>query len=692
MNFLAPFFLLGALAVAGPIIFHLIRRTTREVRPFSSLMFLQPTPPRVTSRSRIENLWLLLLRCLVLLVLTLGFARPFFREGSAKSVDASGAARRIAILVDTSASMRREKLWQQARETAEAILQTTTPLDAVTVVAFDRTPRVLTDMERWRTVPIAERVPNAVRQLAAVSPGWGGTNLGAAVLQALDVISGARQAVPSRGEIVIISDMQEGARLDGLQGLEWPANVTMRFETLKAAKLGNASAQWLVGGEQRDAADKDDKLRVRITNAAESKAEKFRLTWGAAADAVLDAYVPAGQSTVLRVPNAATGANKLTLTGDEADFDNTLWLLPSQPRRVPVMFLGEDKEDDIRGSLFYVRRAFQQTAQQIVEITARRAGDAVATFEFQKAQLVFIGDGATDAQLAAARQFARDGKLVVLPMTNAASADVLGRLLEIPNLTAEEAVVREYALLAQIDFQSPLFSAFADPRYSDFTKIHFWHHRRLDAAKLPGVQVLASFESRDPAILRVPIGEKEKGGVIVLTSSWRPADSQLALSSKFIPLLHSILDESSGLPPARAQYFVGDEIILPPGPQSFTMRKPDGSEVPVAAGGKFSATDQPGIYVANPGELRFAVNLDPEESRTSPLGRDRLAALALPTEDKTAPAATTANAAMRALGTDAEQKQKLWRWLVIAAVIFLLVETAVAAKLSTVRRNPEATQ
>ena len=46
--------------------------------------------------------------------------------------------------------------------------------------------------------------------------------------------------------------------------------------------------------------------------------------------------------------------------------------------------------------------------------------------------------------------------------------------------------------------------------------------------------------------------------------------------------------------------------------------------MPVAAGGKFFATDQPGIYVANPGELHFAVNLDPEESRTSPLGRDRL--------------------------------------------------------------------
>ena len=74
MSFLAPVFLLGALAVAAPIIFHLIRRTTKEVTPFSTLMFLQPTPPRVTRRSRLENLWLLLLRCAVLGLLALGFA------------------------------------------------------------------------------------------------------------------------------------------------------------------------------------------------------------------------------------------------------------------------------------------------------------------------------------------------------------------------------------------------------------------------------------------------------------------------------------------------------------------------------------------------------------------------------------------------------------------------------------------
>ncbi len=52
MSFLTPFYVLGALAIAAPIILHLIRRTPKGEVPFSSLMFLAPTPPRLTRRSR----------------------------------------------------------------------------------------------------------------------------------------------------------------------------------------------------------------------------------------------------------------------------------------------------------------------------------------------------------------------------------------------------------------------------------------------------------------------------------------------------------------------------------------------------------------------------------------------------------------------------------------------------------------
>src|SRR3954471_12571154 len=103
MTFLAPLFLLGGLAIVGPIIFHLIRRTTKDIVPFSSLMFLSATPPRMTKRSRLENLWLLLLRVLVLLLLALGFGRPLPQRMTAPDA-AADAGIRTVVLLDTSAS------------------------------------------------------------------------------------------------------------------------------------------------------------------------------------------------------------------------------------------------------------------------------------------------------------------------------------------------------------------------------------------------------------------------------------------------------------------------------------------------------------------------------------------------------------------------------------------------------------
>ena len=109
MSFLAPLFLLGGLAILGPVLFHLIRRTTRERMRFSSLLFLQPVPPRLTKRSRIEHWLLLLLRAAALALLALAFARPWVRSSVMKPPPAE-APRRVVVLVDRSASMRRNGL------------------------------------------------------------------------------------------------------------------------------------------------------------------------------------------------------------------------------------------------------------------------------------------------------------------------------------------------------------------------------------------------------------------------------------------------------------------------------------------------------------------------------------------------------------------------------------------------------
>src|SRR3954464_635590 len=102
MSLLAPLYIAGLLAIAAPVIFHLIRRTPQGRQEFSSLMFLDPSPPRITRRSRLTNILLLLLRASALALLAFAFARPFFKQQA--SADVSQAkGKRVALLVDTSA-------------------------------------------------------------------------------------------------------------------------------------------------------------------------------------------------------------------------------------------------------------------------------------------------------------------------------------------------------------------------------------------------------------------------------------------------------------------------------------------------------------------------------------------------------------------------------------------------------------
>ncbi len=687
MSFLAPLFLLGAAAIVGPILFHLIRRTTREVTPFSSLMFLQPTPPRVTKRSRIENLWLLLLRCLAILLLALSFARPFFAQPASSLPPAAGAGKRTVVLLDTSASMRREKLWPEARSKAEEILRKAEPADEVAVLAFDRTTRAVVSFEEWRTMKPDERSAAASQRLEALTPGWSATHLDAALLYAADLLDQSAKDGPHPREIVVISDLQEGSRIDALQGHEWPRGLEVVLAPVRVEKLANASAHWLAEADEGNQDAEETPARVRVTNSAESKREQFKLVWGDTPP--LDAYVPAGQSRIVRAPKApADRTLPLTLTGDDTEFDNRLFLLPPQVVTLPVLYAGTDADDDTRGSLYYLRRAFPKTRHQRVEITAHRSAEAIPAFQLQQAQLLVLGEGASEAVLATARQFAREGKTAVVPLTSAAGGPLLGRLLELPAFAATEAAVKDYALLAQIDFQHPLFTPFNDPRFSDFTKIHFWKYRRFDAATIPAARVLARFDSNDPAIVQIPF---EKGSVVVFASSWRLADSQLALSSKFVPLLGAVLEQSSKLPVPKAQYFVGDDMPLPPAAQPFTIRAPGGAEV--AASNAFTATNDPGIYSITPGPQRFVVNLAPDESRLTPLPPERLTSLGVPLRKAIRPpSAETAQREAQAQAAEIESRQKLWRWLLLAALVVLLLETLIAGRLfRLVAQSTEAT-
>ncbi|MGH7199013.1 MAG: BatA domain-containing protein, partial [Planctomycetaceae bacterium] len=278
MSFLFPLYVAGLLAVSLPVLFHLLRRTPRGRLPFSTLMFLEPSPPRITRRSRLDQWPLLLLRALAVCLLAFAFARPFLRDAVTAAASES-QGRRIVVLIDSSASMRREGLWNDAITEAERIIARAAPADRVAIRTFDHRAAPLVTFEQWSALEPASRAETVTARLKELEPGWGGTDLGTAVIvgiEDLQSLAADEDGVQTPRQLVIISDLQSGSRLEALKAFEWPEDVTLELVRVEADAPTNAGIQ-IVGDAEHGAAA--ESLPVRVFNAADSTREQFTLSW-----------------------------------------------------------------------------------------------------------------------------------------------------------------------------------------------------------------------------------------------------------------------------------------------------------------------------------------------------------------------------------------------------------------------------
>ena len=706
MGLLAPLYIAGLLAISLPILFHLIRRTPHGRQEFGSLMFLSPSPPRLTRRSRLSNILLLLLRAAAFALLAFAFTRPFLQRNEDMSLSRA-AGKRVAILVDASASMRRGDLWQQAVRHAAQAARDAAPADEVALYFFDRRVRPAMTFSEWNELEPSRRVPVLEGRLAEAGPTWESTNVGDALATVADLLSeatGTQGGEPRDGsrptnnadktgrQLVLVSDLQQGGRVESLQGYQWPPNVLLDVKRVAPKEGANAGVQAVrdATGAAPDVGAAT-RLRVRVANQPDSKREQFELVWatnrGSVAGAQpFKAYVPPGRSQVVRVPDPAAGerADRLVLRGDDHDFDNTLYVVPPRSDTVRVIYVGDDGADDTKGLRYYLESALGGASQRKVDVVARKSAEPLAETDLLGARLIVVGAPLAEDRVATLRRFAETGGDVLWVLKEAAASPALEQAIGVGPLAIEEATGRDFALLARVELGHPLFAPFADTRFSDFTRIHFWKHRRL---KLPAdakdVNVVAAFDNGDPFLLERPIGQ---GRLLVATSGWNPADSQLALSTKFVPLIEGLV-RPRGTGVVETQHAVGDAVALPPaatGEGARSVTTPDGRQVQLpAAATSFDGTTVPGIYRLGlkSGEVPVAVNVSADEGRTAPLAIEELERLGArlgnnPTSDEL----VTKERKLKLI--ELESRQKLWRWLIVAVLGLLAVETLVAGRLA----------
>lgn len=100
-----PLLLAGAVAVAAPIIIHLLSKRKFRILDWAAMDFLLEAERKNRRRVRLENLIILLLRCLAIALIAALAARPFFQPQSAAMAAGEGAGFERVFLLDDSASM-----------------------------------------------------------------------------------------------------------------------------------------------------------------------------------------------------------------------------------------------------------------------------------------------------------------------------------------------------------------------------------------------------------------------------------------------------------------------------------------------------------------------------------------------------------------------------------------------------------
>lgn len=674
-SFLTPTFLvLGLLAISLPILFHFFRRTPKGNVRFSTLMFLRPSPPRLTRRSRVDNWLLLLLRALVLLFIALAFGRIFFRQTDFLNLT-DLPSRRVAILVDTSASMMRGKLWSQAKQEFIRVLDEMGPKDEVAVYTYDRElvpvvgfssggqPHQLAASELLRT------------SLESVSPRWRDTDLGRALVDVVDELKADQESDSkdqiSESQIVLITDLQAGSNIQQLQSFEWPKNIPLEIKTVGDEISDNATLSLL---DPSSGISSDSKVRVKVTNAKDSQLSQFDLKWitGEDNDAVAATIVvPPGQSRVINLTPPDFDFDGLELEGDADSFDNRYYL--AYPKLVPRKILFVGNEDDVRNQLrFYLKKACASLIGKRFEFSDLSSFDEFVASKGGQPDIVFVTGSLDSSQANKILEFNKQGGLVCVVVTDEGMQATVSTLME-NSVELSKSESKDFSLLAKIDFSHKLFAPFADPKYSNFSNIRFWKHRNVKAESL---KPLATFDNGALAIGYRSTGE---GQFYLLTSGWHPADSQLALSSKFVGIMMSMMLKTLtrenrnlllGLPVTLSDFLPGETC---------KVTTPEGDELNVGELSRprvLAEASVPGIYQISSSTQtkRIAFNLPASESQTSRLDTELL-------EQENVKLGTMESATeqiekeRQRKDTELENRQKLWRWMLILALVTLFAET-----------------
>ena len=617
MSFLFPAFLVGAVAIAIPIVLHLMRRRVAPQLPFSDIRFLQRAPVTQARRRRLRELLLLALRVTALLLLTFAFARPFF--------DGSGLLARpvTVVALDRSFSMAAPGQFERARDMARATIDDVAVGTLVGIVAFDDHAQVVRE-------PTADRVRtrDAVDQ---VSPGAGATLYAAGLAAAVEQI-GSRQ-----GRVVVVSDLQQSGWDEAVTTV--PANVTV-----EVGDVGAVADNLAIAAVERGPTGV---VGVVLNTGTLSRVTTVTLQIdGAAVESMEHTAAPGSTEVrfVLELPPA--GVLDLSLEDqDGAPADDRRYQLLDPPDAAPLVLVTDDGRT--APTAFYLERALiagEESPYDIRPVSPRSVSSPASDPLAEATGVVLLGtQGLERAGRERLASFidAGGGLLIVAGprLDTELVADVLG---DAPRLVFQTGAASGEMGLSVTDARHPIFRPFGS-LLGTLGQVRFRETARLAEDDTSSGHVLARFDDGSAAVTEYAVGS---GRALVFASDLNNEWNDFPRRPSFVPFVHEVV-----------RYLIGARER----PRGFTI-----ANAPVGV------AKEPGVVTVPGTGRRVTLNVDPRESNPLALTADSF--LTRVTQGTPAEAAV----ARQTDTAEREAEQGYWWYALLAMGVLLMSEAWLA--------------
>ena len=139
MQFVNPWFLLGLIAIAIPIIVHLFNFRRFKKVFFTNVRFIEELQLKTQKQSRLKHLLVLLMRMLAIICIVLAFAQPYIPHPENPINEEARNA--VSVYIDNSFSMEASaasgSLLDEARRKAREITDAFKPSDVFQLITND---------------------------------------------------------------------------------------------------------------------------------------------------------------------------------------------------------------------------------------------------------------------------------------------------------------------------------------------------------------------------------------------------------------------------------------------------------------------------------------------------------------------------------------------------------------------------